>query len=186
MNIKEYLKEVSIVILGIIIAFWLTNLGSNYKDRATQKQVLRTILSEIKENCENAKTTEQSLDSLSVIYNKIKNKNIYSDSITINYEGLRLRSIGYETAKYTGILKDVNYDLTSKIVENYESQNSLISNEKMVIDELFLSIKNKMDKSDNIDYLLLQIGNLTTNLKDFEVEQKNLIEILEASLKVKS
>lgn len=186
MNIKEYLKEISIVILGIIIAFWLTNLGSNYKDRATQKQVLLTILNEIKENCENAKTTEQSLDSLSRIYRKIKNKNIYSDSVTISYEGLKLRSIGYETAKYTGILKDVNYDLTSKIVENYESQNSLLSNEKLVIDELFLSIKNKMDKSDNIDYLLLQIGNLSTNLEEFEVEQKKLIDILESSLKIKS
>jgi hypothetical protein len=180
---KDYLKELSIVILGILIAFWLTNFGSNHKERATQKQVLLTILNELKENNENAEISKQSLDSLSMTYRKILNQSIYSDSVNISYEGLRLKSIGYETAKYTGILKDLNYDLTSKIVENYESQNSLISNEKLVIDELFTSIKNKMN-NDNIEYLLLQIRNLTTNLEEFEVEQKKLIEILKVTLKV--
>lgn len=186
MNYKEYLKELSIVILGILIAFWVTNIGSNYKERATQRQVLITILNELKDNNENINTVKQSLDSLYMTYRKIQNQTKMSDSVRINYEGLSLKSIGYETAKYTGILKDVNYNLTSKIVENYESQNSLINNEKLVIDELLLSIKNKISKHEDIDYLILQIRNLMTLIENFDAEQKQLIENLSTSLKLQS
>jgi len=186
MNFKEYLKQLSIVILGILIAFWVSNIGSNYKEHAIQKQVLQTILNELSDNNESIKATIQSLDTLRMTYTKIHSNSILSDSVTINYVGLSLKSIGYETAKYTGILKDENYKLTSKIVENYESQNSLIDTEKLVIDELLVLIKNKTSQGGDIEYLLLQIKNLMKHLENFDAEQKQLIENLRVSLKMES
>jgi len=169
------------VILGILIAFYVSSIGTNYQERATQKKVLLTILNELKDNNENIKITMLSLDSLRNDFTNIQNKSAFSDVLTINYTGLQLKSIGYETAKYTGILKDVDYKLTSKIVENYESQNSLRETETLVIDELLVLIKNKIDKGDDIDYLLLHIMNLQNQLDSFNIEQKQLIENLEVS-----
>jgi hypothetical protein len=186
MNYKEYLKELSIVILGILIAYWVSNIGSDHKEHAIQKQVLLTILNELNDNHKNLETTIRSLDSLYLTYKKIQYQTPLSGSVSINYEGLKLRSIGYETAKNTGILKDVDYDLTSKIVENYESQSSIIENEKLMIDELFLSIKNKISNHDDVDFLMLQIKNLLTNLEEFDVEQKQLIDNIRISLKMGS
>ncbi len=184
MNFKEYLKQLSIVILGILIAFWVSNIGSNYKERSTQKQVLQTILNELKDNNKNIKTTILSLDTLRTTYTKIQSNPILSDSVTINYSGLSLKNIGYETAKYTGILKDINYDLTSKIVHNYESQNILIDTEKLMIDELLVLIKNKTIQGNDIDYLLLHIRNLAKHLENFDANQKQLIEDLRTYLKL--
>jgi hypothetical protein len=175
MNLKEYLKQLSIVILGILIAFWVSNLGAFFKERATQHQVLQTVLNELKDNNEAIAATRHSLDTLRMLYTNIKTRELASDALEIKYLGLRQKSAAYETAKYTGIFKDVDYQLTSKIVENYESQNTLKETEKLMFEELLLSIKNNDIKNKNVDYVLLQILNLLENLKQHEVQQKQLI-----------
>lgn len=178
MNSKDYFKHLSIVILGILIAFGISNIGMHYKERSTQKQVLLTILNELKDNNDNIKATMQSLDTLLTTFTRIQNKSTLSGTITIKHKELSVKSIGYETAKYTGILKDLNYKLVSKIVNNYESQNSLKELEKLMVDELFALLKTKIDESDNVDFILLQISNLMNNLESFDAEQKQLIEDL--------
>jgi len=184
MNMKEYLKQLSIVILGILIAFWLSNIGENYEERSTQKQLLRTILNELKDNNSSIKTSILSLDSLQMNYLNIQNKTTESGAVTINYLGLQLKSIGYETAKFTGILKDLDYQLSSKIVGNYESQNSLEGTEKLVVDELLVLIKNEITEGDELEYFLLQVLNFKNHLVSFDTEQKQLIEDLSVFLGV--
>lgn len=186
MNIKEYFKQLSIVFLGILIAFWVSNIGEKHNERRTQNQVLLTILNELKDNSESAKITFHSLDTLYMNYNRIQNQDTSLGAITINYLGLQFKSIGYETAKFTGILKDVDYLLTSKIVENYESQTYLEEAEQLVVDELLVLIKNRNGTSNDIDYLLLQISNLKNHIKGFQTDQNILIEDLEAALNLKS
>lgn len=192
MDSKEYLKHLSIVILGILIAFWISNIGMNFKERATQKQVLLTILYELKDNNENIKAKIKDLDSLSTTVTSIQNRSTLSRtdndnvSFNISYAGINVKSIGYETAKYTGILKDVNYTLVSKIVENYEAQNKLKELEKIMTDEFFVLIKNKIDKETNFDYLLLHISNFKSNIESFDIEQNQLIENLMVLLKMKN
>ncbi len=184
MKIKEYLKELSIVILGILIAFWISNIGTDFKDRTTQRQVLHTILSELKDNNERIKSTDQNLEILQSTFKGIHNGDS-SSTLNIDYIELNLKSIGYETAKNTVIFKDLNYALTSKIVENYESQNSLDELESKMLDELFLLIKNKRknSQSSDIDFLLLQIRNLKNDLESFDLKQKQLIKDLQEFLK---
>lgn len=183
MNFKEYLKQLSIVILGILIAYWISNIGTHLKETATQKQVLLTILNEQQDNNKSLKTTLQSLDSLRTIFTGIQNKSLESGMVAIKYSGLSLNSIGYETAKYTGVFKDLDYKLASKIVENYESQDALIKLEKMMSDELFELLRTKISNSDNVDYFLMQVTNLINNINNFETGQKQLTEDLAAYLK---
>jgi hypothetical protein len=178
MNFKEYLKQLSIVILGILIAYWVGNIGSYYKERNVQKQVLQTILNEVKDNSASVSITLNSLDSLRATYVRLKNNSITSGSITVNYEGLSLRSIGHESAKYSGVLKDISYKYTSNIVENYEKQNSLVAAEELVTSQLLEIIKSRSAEDGDIDYLLLQIENLMRQLKSFSADQKQLLNDL--------
>ena len=188
MNLKEYFKHLSIVIFGILIAFGLSNIGAHYKELSTQKQVLLTILNELKDNNENIKAKIQNLDSLGRTIANIQQMKTLppadndNDSFDISYTGLSVKSIGYETAKYTGILKDINYTLVSEIVENYEVQNALKELEKIMTDEFFVLIKNGIDKETNFDYLLLHISNLKGNLDSFDVEQTQLLENFSAKI----
>ncbi|MCI1648410.1 MAG: hypothetical protein LKI39_13145 [Bacteroides sp.] len=179
MNGKEYFKELSIVILGILIAFWINNIGAGQKEKATQKQVLNTILSELKENKENIKESIANLDSLQSAFVQIqetKNNIKHSANITIKYTGSDLKNVGYEIAKYTGILKDLDPGLMSKIVECYKYQDSLNELESSMRNGIFGFFKDKGE--DNINYLVLQISILTENFKRLETEQDILIEDL--------
>ncbi len=186
MNFKEYLKHLSIVILGIVIAFWISNIGVRIKERATQKQVLITIMNEVKDNNENIKVTILNLDTLRTTFTRVNSKNAISGPLSINYQNLSVNNIGYETAKYTGILKDLNYKLVSKIVANYESQKWIKELDKSISDDLLLLFKNKTDKHPDFDYLLFQVGLLIDNLETLDTEQKVLIENLRLFLEIKS
>jgi hypothetical protein len=183
MNYKEYLKHLSIVILGILIAVWINNVGMQRNERTTQKQVFLTMLNEIEDNNESVRLTLLNLDSLRTTIATVQKAFNPSDTtinVDISYKGLRLTSIGYETAKYTGILKGVNHDLISEIVINYEGQDSLEELEKILLNELFELLRSNSDY--NFHYLLVQIDNFSDNLKTFELKQKTLMASLSASL----
>ena len=183
MNTKEYFKQLSIVILGILIAFWINNMGTHYKEHAVQKKVLSVILNEIKDNQKKTGIALKNLDSLRMDFATIQKSSVFADtSITIRYIGSNLKSIGYETAKYSGILKDINHKLLSEIVESYEYQKTLAEMEVSMRNEIFQFFKYK--KEDNINYLMIQILNLITNMEQLETEQQQLIEDLSVSLKI--
>lgn len=180
MKIKEYIKQLSIVIFGILVAFWINNIGMDHKERTTQKQVLFTILNELKDNQQEIKIMVNSLDTLHTTFTKIQqvDKLPGSSEISVRYTRSNLKCIGYEIAKYTGILKDIDHKLVSEIVESYEYQLSLNELETSMRDELFEFFKYK--KKDSIDYLIIQISTLRENLERLKVEQKQLIDDLTA------
>lgn len=180
MDYKEYTKHLSIVILGILIAFWINNIGQSYKERATQKQVLITILNEVNNNDKSLIETQKNLNSLRELFSQIKKKDSLNTNVDIYYSGLNLSSIGYETAKYTGILKDIDYDLSSKIVENYEQQNTLYALDELLRNEIFGSLKNGLHGDKGINYLLTLITNLSYNMESIASDQLLLKKYLKA------
>jgi hypothetical protein len=183
MNYKEYLKHLSIVILGILIAVWINNVGMQRNERNTQKQVFLTMLNEVRDNNESVKLTILNLDSLksniAIVQQGITVKDT-TINIDLSYEGLQLTNIGFETAKYAGVYKGVPHNLISEIVVNYEGQNSLAELEKMLVNELFELLRHNSDY--DFHYLLVQIDIYIDNLKAFEVKQRQLIASLSASL----
>lgn len=182
MKTKDYLKELSIVILGILIAFGLSNLGAKYQEYKTHQKVLLTILNEVKENNSNIKETIESLNSLHADFSGARKNDFFSDNISISYIGLSFRSVGYETAKYRGVLADLDFELTSSIVENYEYQFSMEDSEKIIVEELFKLIRNKDAKTNEMEYILLHVSLLRDNLIKFNIRQEQLIEKLSAFL----
>ena len=174
MNTKEYLKELSIVILGILIAFGINNIWMKHKEHSTQKQVLMVIQNELNDNEQETKTALENLSLLLRTFEKIQKLADSSGShdVSIRYTGSNLKSIGYETAKYTGILKDIDHKLMSEIVECYEIQKETKDMETSIKDEIFIFFKNTSKK--NIDYLILKISNLIENIKNLDAIQNQL------------
>jgi hypothetical protein len=188
MNYKEYLKQLSIVIFGILIAFWINNVSMYYQERSTQKQVLLTMLNELKDNNESVRANIENLNSLQATLTELKElKNSAdpnSNSIFLDYRSTGLNSIGYETAKYTGVLKDVNHRMVSNIVDSYESQIAINEWQKYIKDEILGLFKNGSDE--NLQYIQIQIHSLIENLEILEFKQQTLIDELSVYLKVKS
>jgi len=85
MRIKGYIKELSNVNIGILIAFWLSNIGSKIKERNARKNVLHKLLNELKMNNSNNKTTIQSTDSLYAVLSGKRDSNFFSNDINIRY-----------------------------------------------------------------------------------------------------
>lgn len=172
MNSKEYFKHLSIVILGILIAVWINNLATQRNERKTQKLIFNTIYNELRENHESVVNTIQNLDSLlntlAILEDESKLRNT-DKHINLSYHGLMLTNVGYETAKYTGILKGVKHNLISQIVINYETQNSLVALERQMTKELFELLRH-IDQY-NIRFLRIQIENFKDNLNSFEQRQ---------------
>ena len=178
MNTKEYIKELSIVILGILIAFWINNLAIKHKEHSTQKQVFSVVLNELNDNQKKIQAALENLNLLRQNFEKIQNTD--TASVSIKYTNSNLKNIGYETAKHTGILKDIDHRLLSEIVECYEFQKSTEELEVSMRDEIFAFFKSKTH--DNVDYLMLQISILTENLENLDAEQKQLTKDLKSYL----
>ncbi|MCG6189386.1 hypothetical protein [Maribellus maritimus] len=178
MNTKEYIKELSIVIVGILIALWINNIWTRHEKHTTQKQVLTVIQNELNDNKQQTKITLDNLNQLLGNFEKIQKlaSTLGSYDVSIKYTGSNLKSIGYETAKYTGILKDIDYKLMSEIVEYYEIQKETKDLETSIRDEIFIFFKNTSPK--NIDYLILKISNLIENIKNLDAIQNQLSEEL--------
>jgi len=178
MNTKEYIKELSIVIVGILIALWINNVWTRHEHHKTQKQVLTVIQNELNDNKQEIKTALDNLGSLRNNFGKIQQLSGSSGSqdISIKYTGLNFKSVGYETAKYTGILKDISHNLMSEIVEYYEIQKNTEDLEASLKDEIFVFFKNSTPN--NIDYLILKISNLIENIRNLEAIQNQLSEEL--------
>lgn len=183
MNFKEYIKQLSIVILGIIIAFWINNLGMHYEERSQQEQILQIILNE---QIENSGEVESVIRNLDTLYYQFNNFGMNTNGTAkITYSGISQNSIGFETTKYTGDINNLNYSLLSKIVKNYEILNSLIDEERIMSEEIHSLFRK--DKIADFDpgYLLHLIENFRRNLSDYNEDQVKLIQELKKELKEK-
>ncbi|MFA8450007.1 MAG: hypothetical protein ACEPOW_04870 [Bacteroidales bacterium] len=177
MGFKEYVKEISIVILGILIAFWINNLGVEYKEYRTRKQILYTMLSELEGNNKNIYDKIEELKNLSEDFDKLSSEGT-SGELKIEFHEITLVTASYETAKYTGIFKDIDYSVVSKIVGNYERQESCIEFDEDVEQRLFSMIGNGISNKDNLTYLIKLIDLFVDNLEAAGHKQKVLIKAL--------
>lgn len=181
-TLAEYLKQLSIVILGILIAFWLNNMGNSIQEKTVRREVLQTMLNEVNDNSRSTQNALQSLKNLHHVYSKVASEETGGDTLKVSYSGLITTNVGYETASFKGILKDVDYKLTSGIVSYYNTLMALKEAEKEMVTELMEVIKNKTQQKSDLDYLLLLINNLTKRLEGFTKEQTTLIQSLQEYL----
>lgn len=179
---RSYFREISSIILGILIAFWVNSLGVEYKESKTRKQVIVTMLNELKENNANIQSKLDNCDSLQYAFEYLSGKREGSMKTMIAFYSLDFSSASYETAKYSGIFKDLDYALVSKIVDNFDTQKMLLAFDDKLEDRLYGIIDRGIGKGKNYNSFLVLSGAFRENLQIFEEEQKFLIEELETYL----
>lgn len=178
MDYKEYLKHLSIVILGILIAFWLNSVATGFKEKKNQKEILQYIYSEQLQNRTNLAKSLSEINGLCALVDSVsKGKN---HKLKLGFTKTDLNTLAFETAKYSAILKDINYNLASHIVGCYQSYPVISQLEDKVWEELLLIMKNKQGINDtSLSYLYLNLDILRQNLETLAETQQTLISELQ-------
>jgi hypothetical protein len=176
MDFKEYIKHVSIVILGILIAFWVNNLGVSYKENNNREQILKSILKEQKDNHNNVQESIKELSKLYLMLDSV-NRNL-KDKINIEYSYVNLTSIGYESLKYSGAMKDMKYSIVSSVVGVYGTHQVITNLENRALSELLRLKQKSKQNGKEIEFILLHLKLLKANLVSLLEEQEKLIGIL--------
>lgn len=128
-KIKDYFIEFFIVLLGITIAFWLSNLGEQKKERELEALYLEDIRSDLNEDLEDLayciEKNEQKLFTLSkaIAYYQGENNGTNLDSL-VNYAGLIGNYFHFNPNDYTYISLQQSGDF--KILTSRELKGSLI------------------------------------------------------------
>lgn len=88
-HIYKYLIEILIIVIGVLIAFYLTNWGNEIEKRKTEKEIISQIYFELKDNLIDLKNDfalhKNSLKSQIQIQKFIDNPNINSDSLMMDF-----------------------------------------------------------------------------------------------------
>lgn len=126
---KDYLIEFFIVLLGITIAFWLSNLGEKKKEKELEALYLEDIRSDLKEDQEDLayciEENKQKLITLSkaITYYQGENNGTNLDSL-VKYAGLIGNYFHFNPNDYTYISLQQSGDF--KILTSRELKSSLI------------------------------------------------------------
>ncbi|MCI4667078.1 MAG: DUF6090 family protein [Bacteroidia bacterium] len=131
-NWKYALGEVAIVILGITLAFWLNNWGSNVSNRQLRNEYLQNLVLDLDSEAKQLETnTKQSLEKINLI-NQLRpvllanlplkdssRQMIYAISRNVGYYP---ENTTYKTLVNSGDLKLINNFELRRSIEAYYSQ----------------------------------------------------------------
>ena len=126
---KDYFIEFFIVLLGITIAFWLSNLGDDWKERNLEKVYLKDIKSDLEEDLKSLdfsiKRNEQKLSTLAkgIDHFQGKNNGVTLDTL-VQYAELIGNYFHFSPNDYTYISLQQSGDF--RIISSQELKNSLI------------------------------------------------------------
>ena len=177
-EMKEYIKELSIVILGILIAFWINNLGNSYKEKSTQKLVLQSMLYEMVEDREAVDKKIKNTKDVLHTFEVLTSDTIQDCKISLEYYIFDVSSVGYETAKYSGIFKDLNYDLVSQIIDVHESVKYLKEADHMFEKKLMSIIQGEFRVRKDMRFFLLIGDDHLESLQKLKKKRETLIVAL--------
>ena len=120
-----------LVVVGILIALQINNWNENGKNNDIEKEVLKTLVESMENNCEQLESRIRSIAHYrkygGVIISVIENKLSYHDSLDnyfwlglINTGNLRLSNVGYEAIKNVGLEIVRNEMLKKEILMFFE------------------------------------------------------------------
>lgn len=133
---KSYLKELTIVIIGVTIAFWLEGIGESIKRKRLTNKVLVNIENEMQFN-------KERISGIIDFQNKILDR--YDSLLAVDPEndlsnfGISIIQISannsaYEIAKSNNILSEIDINLANEITRCYMVQDMLRSIENRMRD----------------------------------------------------
>ncbi|MFC5045411.1 DUF6090 family protein [Aquimarina hainanensis] len=131
-DIYAYLIEIVIIVIGVLIAFYLTNWGEEIKERKTEKEIIAQIYFELNDNLADLKNDveihKNALSSQLKVQEFINTDTITSDSLLMDFywitreEYIFPNTSAFENLKNTGmriIKNDSLRDLITLVYNNY-------------------------------------------------------------------
>ncbi|GAA4272951.1 DUF6090 family protein [Aquimarina gracilis] len=167
-HIYKYLIEIIIIVIGVLIAFYLTNWGKEIEKRKTEKEIISQIYFELSDNLVDLKNDielhKNSLKSQSKIQKFLDTDTINSDSLIMDFywaskeEYIFPNTSAFENLKNTGmsiVKNDSLRDLITLVYNNYFPRISKGNNLHPDINDYlspYLKKKFKVNRNPNIKY----------------------------------
>ena len=161
-ELRKHLTEILLIMVGVLAAFWLSQLGENRKAEALKTKVLYSIENELDSNHYILQSFLLDQDSLLITLEEgIKRLAVGEDvELDFNVSKPLLSDTGYELARTTGVLNEVNFDLVFKITKYYKSQQAISMLEDKILESILMQ---GIDKEEALLRLLFQLKELNRN-----------------------
>ncbi|WP_459212206.1 DUF6090 family protein [Aquimarina rhabdastrellae] len=131
-NIYKYLIEIIIIVIGVLIAFYLTNWGEKIKEKKTEREIICQIYFELNDNLIDLKNDieihRNALKSQLKVQQFIDSSKIHADSLMMDFywttkdEYIFPNTSAFENLKNSGmgiIQNDSLRDLITLVYNNY-------------------------------------------------------------------
>jgi hypothetical protein len=167
-QVYKYLIEIVIIVIGVLIAFYLTNWGDEIEKRKTEKEIISQIYFELSDNLVDLKNDieihRNSLKSQLKIQEYLDNQEISNDSLIMDFywaskdEYIFPNTSAFENLKNTGISIIKNDSLKNLITLVYNNYFPRITKEKSMHPDIsnylnpYLKKNFKINRNQNIKY----------------------------------
>jgi hypothetical protein len=191
-HIYKYLIEIIIIVIGVLIAFYLTNWGNEIEKRKTEREIISQIYFELDDNLIDLKNDfeihKNSFKSQLRIQKFLDNSEIKSDSLIMDFywmskeEYISPNSSAFENLKNAGmsiVKNDSLRDLVTLVYNNYFPRISKGNNLHPDINEYlhpYIKKNFKVNRNEKIKYTLILGDSLKINYpRDFGNGIKQII-----------
>lgn len=178
--ILNYIRELSIVIIGISAAFAINQWSEGNKDSRREKQVLQTILSELENNIfyvddaiESTTKTISQYDSAITLLD-VKEANDVGLSLTVSK--LLFQTNGIDLAIASGVMENMDLKLARDINFCYKFQNNILEFEKTYFDYFEAQQDNKRSYYIQSKVKASNLLNAMKSLHETQLDLKEKIE----------
>jgi hypothetical protein len=199
--------EITLVVIGILIAVNINNWNEDRKDRIKERSVLLELMKTLDRNCRDLErlllNSRSSNSSSEIIISVLENKLPFDDSLNRHFHNARLLNsiltlsrVGYENLKNAGIDIIQTDTLRNEIIELYEGTYSLMNQiityfsgiaqeRQKLIDQLFV-INDDQGQLTLVPFdfdKLLTDNNYLAVIKSIKVHRNFITSNLERSLR---
>ena len=170
---KKYFIELSIVVLGVTIAFVLGNISQNLKSNFKTKRSLNLVLKEVENHEVNLNEITVSQSKILIMY---EDSTIFSDTANISIQKMKLSNSAFNFIIYNDVFEDIEFKKATAITEYYSNLEVV----KTLEANLFNSLSNLVVHSDssNLEELVFWVS----QLQPAELEMKQLNKELQITL----
>ncbi|MCE7996787.1 MAG: hypothetical protein HEP71_32805 [Roseivirga sp.] len=170
---KNYLKELTIVVIGVTIAFWLEGLGARLKRHSLTEKVLENIENEMRYNLDRITSLTSFQDE---ILNSHDSLMTYNPDYSVQDFAARFMTISsnnsaYEISKSTNVLSEIEITMANEITRCYYIQDRLLS-----IEDRLMGFLNQPNGKSNQVYWLRILNGMEKELVD---RYKRVIELID-------
>jgi hypothetical protein len=174
-SIVNYLKELSIVVLGVTIALVLGNMNENRKAGVKKKKAISLMLQELKDHQHTFKVAMAYQDTL---LNDYEDSLVHQENYDVTLPKLSLNTSAYTFMIYNDIFNDLHFKKATYIMSYYSDLKDLLDLETNLMKAISNNAVNADDPK-SIDLIVFWVSQIYA----FEEEQLWMNNHLQTELK---